>query len=166
MTTCLKVQEWVSARLDGEATPDEAATVEDHLKSCGVCLREANKLSALKALVAQGLESAPVPHPPPMFAARVAANIRPVRRWAFAWPALAAAAAASLALVWFLASGSVNQEFMSIYELKPGEPTVVAVAHRSELPPVEHYLEVHVREANNAPPMGPQGMVEYVGFRR
>ncbi len=166
MTTCLEVQEWVSARLDGEATPDEAATVEDHLKSCGVCLREANKLSVLKALVAQGLESAPVPHPPPMFAARVAANIRPVRWLSFAWPALAAATAASLAFVWFLASGSVNQELMSIYELKPGEPTAVAVALRSEPPSVEHYLEVHVREANNAPPMGPQGMVEYVGFRR
>ncbi|MCH7768564.1 MAG: zf-HC2 domain-containing protein [Nitrospinae bacterium] len=166
MTTCLKVQEWVSARLDGEAAPDEAATVEDHLKSCGVCLREANKLSALKALVAQGFESAPVPHPPPMFAARVAANIRPVRRWPFAWPALAAAAAASFALVWFLASGSVNQELLSIYELKPVEPTAVSVAYRSEPPSVEHYLEVHVREANSAPPVGPQGMVEYVGFRR
>ena len=166
MTTCLKVQEWVSARLDGEAVPDEAATVEDHLKSCGVCLREANKLSALKALVAQGLESAPVPHPPPMFAARVAANIRPARRWPFVWPALAVAAAASFALIWFLASGPANQELMSIYELKPVEPTAVAGAHRSEPPPVEHYLEVHVREASSAPPLGSQGMVEYVGFRR
>ena len=166
MTMCLKVHEWVSARLDGEATPDEAAAVEDHLKSCGVCLREANKLSALKALVAQGLESAPVPHPPPMFAARVAANIRPARRWPFVWPALAVAAAASFALIWFLASGPANQELMSIYELKPVEPTAVAGAHRSEPPPVEHYLEVHVREASSAPPLGSQGMVEYVGFRR
>ncbi|MDA2916040.1 anti-sigma factor [Nitrospinae bacterium AH_259_B05_G02_I21] len=166
MTTCLTVQEWLSARLDGEASPMEVDTVEDHLKMCGPCQCEAERLETLKSVVAQGLESAPVAHPPPWFAARVAARIRPARRWPTTWPALAAAAASVALVAWFLASRPARQELLSIHELKPAAHSSAAVASRAEPPSVEYYLKAHAREASSAPPVGAQGLVEYVGFRR
>lgn len=165
MMTCLAVQEWLSARLDGEAPPMEADTVEDHLKVCGSCLQEAEQLDTLKNLVALGLKSMPVAHPPPWFAERVAARTRPARRWPISWPVLACAAA-GIALAWFLASRPARQDLMSVHDLKPAEATSAAVALRAEPPSVEHYLEEHVREASSTPPVGAQGLVEYVGFRR
>jgi predicted anti-sigma-YlaC factor YlaD len=165
VTTCLTVHEWLSARLDGEASPMEADAVEDHLKVCGSCQMEAERLETLKSLVVQGLKSLPVAQPPPWFAARVAARTRPARRWPIPWPALAAAAA-GIALVWFLVSRPAGQELMSVHDLKPAEPASASVALRAEPPSVEHYLEAHVREASSAPPVDAQGLVEYVGFRR
>ena len=165
MTSCQTIIEWLSARFDGEATTKESAAVENHLEECGWCLLEAERLKVLQSLVTQGLEAAPAPLPPPWFAARVAANIQPARRWPLTWPALALGLASLIAALFFTLRPA-RQQMLSVYELKTAEAPAMAVAHMPDPPSVEHYFQEHVREASSASPIDSQGLVEYVGFQR
>jgi anti-sigma factor RsiW len=165
MTMCQTIQGWVSASLDGEATPEEFEAVERHLDVCGFCRQEAERLDELKVLVAKGLRGDPGPVPAPWFAAKVAAQAKPKRPWRVALPALAAAVA-GLALAWFLVARPTKGQLLSVYELKPVEPAPSARIEVSAPPPVDHYLKEHVIQASSAPPIDSQGLVEYVGFHR
>lgn len=166
MTMCQTAQGWISASLDGEATPEEFEAVERHLAVCEFCRQEAVRMGNLKALVISGLREDPGPVPPPWFASRVAARVGPRRRrWRLAFPALAAAVA-GLALAWFLVARPTQRQLLSVYELKPAEPPPSALMEVSAPPPVDHYLKEHVMQASSAPPIDSQGLVEYVGFHR
>lgn len=96
-----RLQQQLSAYLDGELTPDEMAEVRRHLTDCQACQEELDGLRATKTMLA-GLKQ---PELPTDFAAGLWARIeRPQQQaWAspLAWfrrPALAVAAVA-LALV-------------------------------------------------------------------
>ncbi len=96
-----RLQQQLSAYLDGELAPDEMAEVRRHLTDCQECQQELDGLRLVKTTLARLKQ----PELPAGFAAGVWARIEQpeARRWAgpFAWlqrPALAAVAVA-LALV-------------------------------------------------------------------
>lgn len=100
-----RVQQQLSAYIDGELAPDEMVEVRRHLTDCQECQEELDELRLVKTTLARLKQ----PELPADFAAGVWARIerRPTehagRRWAGPWawlqrPALAAAAVA-LALV-------------------------------------------------------------------
>lgn len=84
----------LSAYLDGELAPPEAAALGAHLRACPDCKAALDDLSAAD----RRLKAAPLAAPPPFFAARVAAAARamnkyhgPFRRFlSFPVPAMAA----------------------------------------------------------------------------
>lgn len=49
--TCRAIRPLLSARLDGELPPREAAQVDAHLRGCGDCRREQQGLGAVRSLV-------------------------------------------------------------------------------------------------------------------
>lgn len=92
-----RIERQLSAYLDGELTPEEAAGVRAHLDSCEPCRAELASLRATKSLLGR----LPQPALPAGFAAGLWSRIeRPApRRWLW-WPRPAMAlAAAALAVV-------------------------------------------------------------------
>lgn len=57
---CSYYEELLSARRDGELTPDEAMTLEKHLRECPVCRKTAQIIDAVGGVVAS-LEKMPLP---------------------------------------------------------------------------------------------------------
>ena len=96
----MHVDEEVVAYLSGELAPAERARVDAHLPTCAACRRAVDESRALLAALAPGR-----PAPPPLDWARYQAELRAKvaqrRRgwWMRPWPALAAAAVATVVLV-------------------------------------------------------------------
>ena len=97
MSTPHRIEQQLSAYLDGELTPAETAGVRAHLAECDACRAELEELRAGKDLLGRlrAME------PPPGFETSLLAKIsRPSRTSWFAWPRPAMAlAAVSLAVV-------------------------------------------------------------------
>lgn len=94
---CDDVKELMSARLDGPLTPEEDSRLAEHLKDCGECRREAEKLEETVGWL-RSLE--PVPPPPGLAATlRQRLDLEPVRPVGWGWlnlPSVRLALAASL----------------------------------------------------------------------
>ncbi len=102
---CPEVRERLSAWLDGELAPDEAARVDRHLESCGACRRELAQLEALE----NALGALPAPALPPGLPERVAARLqRPRRHW---WQSMALAASLVLGIV---LGGTLARDFYPV----------------------------------------------------
>jgi hypothetical protein len=74
--SCQDTRELFSAWVDGEATPAERARVEEHLRACGDCRRELDRVRRTLALL-RAVEPA---RAPAGFADRVLARARPAPR--------------------------------------------------------------------------------------
>jgi anti-sigma factor RsiW len=96
----MHVDEDVVAYLSGELAPGEQTRVTAHLEACEGCRRAVAESRAVLAALAPGR-----PSPPPVDWARYQAELRakvarrPWGRWLRPWPALAAAAVATVVLV-------------------------------------------------------------------
>lgn len=112
MLGCEEAREEFSALLDGEIDTGRRTAVESHLSECSDCLRELGRYQKIAALYL-GLDPVRAPEG---FEARVARAIRPKTRLRsvhhFAWyavlPAMAAAAVAIIAFLYFGASPTVE----------------------------------------------------------
>jgi len=88
-----RIEQQLSAYLDGELTPEWAAEVREHLAGCAACRADLEGLRAVKRL----LGALPVPEPPGDLETAILARVERARRW---WwlprprPAVALAAAA------------------------------------------------------------------------
>ena len=100
-STCLEIQDQLSAWLDGELTPEVMTLMEHHLAGCADCRRELTRLEALEQ--ALGALTVALPQGLPE---KVRVRLqRPARRW---WRSLALAA--SLVLGIYL-GGSLARDF-------------------------------------------------------
>jgi anti-sigma factor RsiW len=96
----MHVDEHVVAYLSGELAPAERARIDAHLAECAACRRAVAESRAVLAALAPGR-----PAPPPVDWARYQAELRtkvarrPHGWWIRPWPALAAAALATVALL-------------------------------------------------------------------
>src|SRR5215217_3965191 len=119
---CAATRERLSAYVDGELPPDEAAAVAEHLTSCAACALEYGAVLETVRTLREGL----VRHrAPDVLRARVRAAIRdersapaaPVRRtWGAPWRAIAAALA--------VAVGSSGLTWVAGVGRRPSEPAV------------------------------------------
>lgn len=74
---CNKVNEKLSAFMDGELAPEERAAIKEHLSSCAACAEELRLFSAVDA----GMKNLPATEPTPFFAAKVSAAARALGRY-------------------------------------------------------------------------------------
>jgi len=99
----------LTALLDGALTPDRCAEVEAHLRACGACRAERDRLAGALALLGA---LPPPPGPSPLFTTRLAARLarEPAPssgvlarllawRWRLAVPVAGLAAAAAVAVL-------------------------------------------------------------------
>ncbi len=93
---CDQSRDLLSARLDGEATPDEVAVLERHLASCTACTDFAHSLDGVDRLT-RVVPAEPVPDLTAQVMAAVTPAARDPRREAARW-SLAIVALAQLAL--------------------------------------------------------------------
>lgn len=104
---CRDIRETISVWVDGEASPEEAASVRGHLASCGRCRVLERQMRAVGAGVRQVRGKAPDGFRETVFARLDAEGALPPRRRAFSvswrWAAVPLAAAAGLGL-FFLTS--------------------------------------------------------------
>ncbi|QRK06526.1 zf-HC2 domain-containing protein [Archangium violaceum] len=101
--SCDSVRTFLSAYLDGEATPLPRVDLERHLESCTTCAREAEDLRTLRTVVRNAWVPAPVPAGLRRSVEALRADRHPRRRLVALGGALAALAAALLV---FLVPGS------------------------------------------------------------
>ena len=137
----------LSDYLDGELPEEERVALEAHLDGCDQCTATLDDLTHV-VRQARALESAPPPHDLwPAIAQRIGATPprsadiipleprrKPVRRWMFSLPQLAAAGIALMTLsggtVWFLSQPAKTQTVAGADTLRSRETPVVAVGLR------------------------------------
>ena len=99
---CRDIRETISAFVDGEASPEEAASVREHLASCERCRALERQMRAVGAGIRQVRGSVPDGFREAVFARLDAEGALPPRRKAFPvawrWAAVPLAAAAGLGL--------------------------------------------------------------------
>ena len=99
---CRDIRETISAWVDGEASPGEAASVRGHLASCERCRTLEQQMRALGAGVRQIRERVPDRFPQEVFARLESEGVLPRRKRIFPvswrWAAVPLAAAAGLGL--------------------------------------------------------------------
>ncbi len=113
---CREIRESISAYVDGEASPEEARRVEEHLGSCAQCRSAEKGMRALGVAVTRTEGSVPSDFRENLFARMEAEDLLPKRRSIFAfsirWAAVPLAAAAAMAL-YVLTSRETPREFPS-----------------------------------------------------
>jgi len=127
--TCKSWRKQMSAYLDGELGPAEAAALESHVETCGAC---ANAVAELRSAL-QLLDDHPGLEPSSDFDARFARRLQQEQArqraeqalapwWRWRWPALVTVAAAVCAVCGFLILGRDRPS----RELAPAELEMVA----------------------------------------
>lgn len=100
---CRDIRETISACIDGEASPGEAASVREHLASCGRCRALERQMRALGAGVRQVRGSVPDGFREAVFARLEAEGAIPPRKKLFPaawrWAAVPLAAAAAFGFI-------------------------------------------------------------------
>ncbi len=100
--TCREIRELISAYVDGEARPEDARLVEEHLGGCPQCRQAEKRMRELGLTVARTEGAVPPDFRERLFARMEAEELLPKRRSIFAysvrWAAVPLAAAAALAL--------------------------------------------------------------------
>ena len=113
---CREIREIISAYVDGEASPEEARRVEEHLGSCAQCRSAEKRMRALGVAVTRTEGSVPPDFRESLFARMEAEDLLPKRRSIFVfsvrWAAVPLAAAAAMAL-YVLSSREAPREFPS-----------------------------------------------------
>lgn len=152
---CKEIREMISAYVDGEALPDEARQVEEHLGTCAECRSAEKRMRMLGMAVTRTEGTVPPDFRENLFARMEEEELLPKRRSIFAfsvrWAAIPLAAAAALAL-YVLSPPGVREGTDSGKALAP-PPASVSVqkstpvaAAREELSPEDReivaYLEV------------------------
>ena len=99
---CRQIREIISAYVDGEALPEEARRVEEHLGECAGCREDEKRMRALGVAVARTEAAVPPDFRENLFARLEKEDLLPKRRSIFVysvrWAAVPLAAAAALAL--------------------------------------------------------------------
>ena len=99
---CKEIREMISAYVDGEALPEEARLVEEHLGGCPQCRQAEKRMRDLGMAVARAEGAAPPDFRENLFARMEKEDLLPKRRSIFVfsvrWAAVPLAAAAALAL--------------------------------------------------------------------
>jgi anti-sigma factor RsiW len=99
---CREIREIISAYVDGEALPEEARRVEEHLGECAECRADEKRMRALGVAVARTEAAVPPDFRENLFARLEKEDLLPKRRSIFVysvrWAAVPLAAAAALAL--------------------------------------------------------------------
>jgi len=99
---CTEIREIISAYVDGEASPEEARRVEEHLGSCAECRSAEKRMRALGVAVTRTEGAVPHDFRENLFARMEAEDLLPKRRSIFVfsvrWAAVPLAAAAAMAL--------------------------------------------------------------------
>jgi hypothetical protein len=100
---CRGLMETLSACLDGEASPEEARLVEEHLEACGECRSAADRMRRLGVATASIEEEVPAGFRERLFVRLEREELLPRRRnifvYAVRWALLPAAAALALFLL-------------------------------------------------------------------
>jgi hypothetical protein len=113
---CNELKEWISATIDGEALPEEARRVEEHLAACAGCRALERRMRAVGAGVGRVEGAVPAGFRDALFARMEAENLIPRRRSLFVfslrWAAVPLGAAAALALFLFLSNGKGKDAVM------------------------------------------------------
>lgn len=119
---CREFREIISLSIDGEASPEEARRIHDHLEGCGECRAFERKMRAIGAGVARTEGAVPPDFREKLFARMEAEDLMPRRRSLFAfsirWAAVPLAAAATLAL-FFVSSPDKGKDAVSTGEQLP-----------------------------------------------
>lgn len=99
---CKEIRELVSAYVDGEALPEEARLVEEHLGTCAECRAVEKQMRSLGMAVTKTEGAVPPDFRENLFARMEKEELLPKRRSIFAysvrWAAIPLAAAAAIAL--------------------------------------------------------------------
>jgi anti-sigma factor RsiW len=118
---CREIREIISAYVDGEALPEEARRVEEHLGECAGCRAAEKRMRALGVAVARTEAAVPPDFRENLFARLEKEDLLPKRRSIFVysvrWAAVPLAAAAALAL--FLLSSREPVRDLSPPALRP-----------------------------------------------
>lgn len=118
---CREIREIVSAYVDGEALPEEARRVEEHLGECAMCRAAEKRMRSLGVAVARTEAAVPPDFRENLFARLEKEDLLPKRRSIFVysvrWAAVPLAAAAALAL--FLLSSREPVRNLSPTALRP-----------------------------------------------
>ena len=163
---CRKIREIISAYVDGEARPEEARLVEDHLGGCPHC-RQAEKRMRDLGMAAARTEGAVSPDfREKLFARMEREDLLPKRRSLFAysarWAAVPLVAAAAIAL-YLLPSREVPRDHPSTAmhpptaagvegELSPEDREIVAYLEVLEDPGLFDETEIEEMEIFAPPP--------------
>lgn len=150
--SCTETRERLSAYVDGELPPDQAAEIAEHLTSCVACAREYEAVLKTVQTLREGLVRYQAPD---VLRARVRAALRderaaegaPVARGDWRVPWRAAAAALVVAVV---SSGLT----LLAADRRPSEPAVseeVLASHIRSLMP-EHLTDVRSSDQHNVKP--------------
>jgi len=118
---CREIREIISAYVDGEALPEEARRVEEHLGECAECRAAEKRMRTLGVAVARTEGMVPPDFRENLFARLEKEDLLPKRRSIFVysvrWAAVPLAAAAALAL--FLLSSREPVRDLSPTALRP-----------------------------------------------
>jgi len=118
---CREIREIISAYVDGEALPEEARRVEEHLGECAGCRAAEKRMRALGVAVARTEGTVPPDFREKLFARLEKEDLLPKRRSLFVysvrWAAVPLAAAVALAL--FLLSSREPVRDLSPTALRP-----------------------------------------------
>lgn len=149
--SCAATRERLSAYVDGELPPDQAAEIAEHLSSCAACAREYEAVLKTVQTLREGLVRH---HAPDVLRARIRAALRDERAevapavradWRVPWRAAAAA------LVVAVVSSGLT---MLAGGRRPSEPAVseeVLASHIRSLMP-EHLTDVRSSDQHNVKP--------------
>lgn len=128
---CIRIEQLISAYLDGELTPSEAGAVRSHLDACAICRREYENMAELSDALKQVTNV--VLQAPAGFKDAIMLQIandeklvvssNKFRRFNQSWKQLAAGVAAALLLVF----GAVNINFTPWVQIAKNEPVVKTV---------------------------------------
>lgn len=120
---CSEIREIISAYVDGEALPEEARRVEEHLGGCAECRTAEKGMRALGVAVARTEGVVPTDFRENLFARLEKEDLLPKRRsifvYALRWAAVPLAAAAALAL--FVLSSREPVRDLSPTALRPSQ---------------------------------------------
>jgi len=161
---CREIREIISAYVDGEARPEEARLVEDHLGKCPQCRQAEKRMRDLGMAVARTEGTVPPDFREELFARMEKEDLLPKRRSIFAysvrWAAVPLAAAAAMAL-YVLSSLEVPRDHPS-RAMRPPTAAVVEgdlspedreiVAYLDVLEDPELFDETEIEEMEILPP--------------
>jgi anti-sigma factor RsiW len=123
---CREIREIISAYIDGEALPEEARRVEEHLGECAECRMAGKRMRVLGVAVARTEGTVPLDFRENLFARLEREGLLPKRRSLFVyslrWAAVPLAAAAALAF--FVLSSREPVRNLSPTALRPPQVSV------------------------------------------